>query len=232
MGFLQEFFSDFLIFAMLSLYAILFSINLNSVQSKGSPMKKKEYHHNNLKQALIEAGIALMNEKGEEGVSLRKVAACCGVSPAAPYFHFENKEAILEAMQKHVTAQMMEALEEAVKEPGLSTWESIMRLGEAYINFFIEHPPYFKFIFYSSHITFHISFKDDPNAFPPYRLFLQYAQSFMEEYKIPEETRLYCLTNLWATVQGITCLATQEHVTYEGDWKRDFRKILSNGREL
>lgn len=195
-------------------------------------MKKQEYHHNNLKQALIEAGIALMNEKGEEGVSLRKAAACCGVSEAAPYAHFQNKDAMMNAMQEHVTAQMMETLEKAVNVPDLSAWERMLRLGEAYINFFVEHPPYFKFICYSRHITFHLSLKEDPDAYPPYRLFLQCARSFMEEFKIPEEARLYCLTNLWATVQGITCLATQENVTYEGNWKTDFRKILSNGKEL
>ncbi len=42
------------------------------------------YHHGNLRQALIEAGIRIINEKGEDDLSLRKVAAACGVSHAAP----------------------------------------------------------------------------------------------------------------------------------------------------
>ena len=53
-------------------------------------MVNKPYHHGNLKNELIEAGIALINEEGLSGFSLRKVAAKCNVSNAAPYSHFNN----------------------------------------------------------------------------------------------------------------------------------------------
>ena len=46
---------------------------------------KKSYHHGNLREELIEKGIELINEEGEEKLSLRKVAKMCGVSNAAPY---------------------------------------------------------------------------------------------------------------------------------------------------
>ena len=62
-------------------------------------IKQQAYHHKNLRNALIEAGIELVSKEGINGFSLRKAAAACGVSHAAPYSHFQNKEDLLEAMQ-------------------------------------------------------------------------------------------------------------------------------------
>ena len=61
-------------------------------------MPKKQYHHKDLRNALIEKGIEIVNSEGLYSFSLRKVAAACGVSHAAPYSHFQSKEELLEAM--------------------------------------------------------------------------------------------------------------------------------------
>ena len=53
------------------------------------------YHHGNLRQALIDAGIKIINEQGEDALSLRKAAALCEVSHAAPYAHFKDKEELI-----------------------------------------------------------------------------------------------------------------------------------------
>ena len=60
------------------------------------------YHHGNLRQALIDAGIKIINEKGEDNLSLRKVAALCNVSHAAPYAHFKDKDELIEAIKSSV----------------------------------------------------------------------------------------------------------------------------------
>lgn len=58
-------------------------------------MTKKQYHHKDLRNALIEKGIEIVNSEGLYSFSLRKVAAACGVSHAAPYSHFQSKEELL-----------------------------------------------------------------------------------------------------------------------------------------
>ena len=68
------------------------------------------YHHGNLRQALIEAGIKIINESGEENLSLRKVAALCNVSHAAPYAHFKDKDELLEAIKSSVTDRFIALL--------------------------------------------------------------------------------------------------------------------------
>ena len=53
-------------------------------------MENRPYHHGNLRNALIGAGLELINTEGEENLSLRKVALKCGVSNAAPYAHYRR----------------------------------------------------------------------------------------------------------------------------------------------
>ena len=67
-----------------------------------------KYHHGNLKPALIDAGIRIINKEGEQGLSLRKVAAACGVSHSAPYAHYKDKDELLSAIKSSVTAQFTE----------------------------------------------------------------------------------------------------------------------------
>lgn len=191
-------------------------------------MPNQNYHHGNLKVALIEAGIEMINECGEAGLSLRKVAAKCNVSQAAPYAHFKNKEDLIHAMQQHVTEQFMQILEAAVKNEKKGSPEAILKIGEAYIHFFIEHPNYFRFLFFTPYLQIHLSLDNDEDVYPPYQLFREYAIALLEQTGASRETMLRQMINMWATVQGVSLIATQENVTYSGDWKKDIYKILSN----
>jgi len=105
-------------------------------------MEGKTYHHGNLRNQLIEAGIELINRDGLKGFSLRKVAAMCHVSHAAPYGHFRDVDELLRAMRDHVTEQFLEKLRASVRGRESSP-EAIARLGYAYIDFFIKNPRYF-----------------------------------------------------------------------------------------
>ena len=91
--------------------------------------QRQTYHHKDLRNALIETGIHLVNTEGVNSFSLRKVAAACGVSHAAPYSHFQNKEELLEAMQLFITDRFSKQLESAVQKnnnvvlDGLYSWD-------------------------------------------------------------------------------------------------------------
>ena len=114
-------------------------------------MEKKPYHHKNLKNDLIEKGIELVNKNGINQLSLRKVAQACGVSHAAPYSHFSNKEELLQEMQLHITKKFTEVLENTVSQYR-GTPIFLLEFGKAYISFFISHPQYFNFLFQQGNI--------------------------------------------------------------------------------
>ena len=113
------------------------------------------YHHGNLREALIEAGIRIINESGEDALSLRKAASACGVSHAAPYAHFKDKDELIEAIKKSVTEQLMAELESVV-ESAANSEIAIVSMGKKYVSFFRGNPDYFKFLFARLNITAHL----------------------------------------------------------------------------
>ena len=83
-------------------------------------MKKDTYHHGNLRVELIEKGLEYIDPYGVETLSMRKLADSVGVSSAAPYAHFKNKDAFLSAVRDYINEQLyntqMETLQKT-KEP-------------------------------------------------------------------------------------------------------------------
>ncbi len=70
--------------------------------------KKKTYHHGDLKNALIKAGVEILAKDGVSGLSLRKVALRAGVSHSAPYSHFADKQALIAAISTEGFRQLYE----------------------------------------------------------------------------------------------------------------------------
>src|SRR5215470_1581765 len=79
------------------------------------PRKKPDqYQHGDLREALIQGGLKLLSEQGLAGFSLRGAAQLAGVSHAAPYRHFADKQALVAAIAERgfrlLTASMREEL--------------------------------------------------------------------------------------------------------------------------
>ena len=133
--------------------------------------KRQTYHHKDLRNALIETGIQLVSTEGVNAFSLRKVAAACGVSHAAPYSHFQNKEELLEAMQLFITDRFSKQLESTVQKNN-NVAEILKDMGIAYVSFFVENPAYFQFLYSQSNIKIDLSLSisDDQN-YKPYIIY-------------------------------------------------------------
>ena len=185
------------------------------------------YHHGNLRQALIDAGIKIINENGEAGLSLRKVAALCDVSHAAPYAHFKDKDELIKAIKEKVTSDFMAELQKAV-DSGSDAKESLVNLGQSYVSFFLRKPDYFKFLFSNLNIVAHLrtdkEFKED---YPPFVLLKRTYFNYLNENKIKQsrEEQEIDLLMLWAHVHGLASIACMSGVEVSFDWD----KMLSEG---
>jgi AcrR family transcriptional regulator len=97
------------------------------------------YHHEGLRDALIETGRRILVRDGLAAFSLRGLARELGVSHAAPYRHFSSKEdlvrAIIASDEEAFNAALLAGVE-GVSDPH----ERLYRLGEAYVFFFLDHP--------------------------------------------------------------------------------------------
>jgi len=101
------------------------------------------YHHGDLRAALLSAARALLDEGGVPAVTLREAARRAGVSPAATYRHFADKDALLVALAVQgfgEFAAAMKAAFEASREP-------MADMGVAYVQFAVDRPGLFRLMF-------------------------------------------------------------------------------------
>ncbi|MGL6199206.1 MAG: TetR/AcrR family transcriptional regulator [Lachnospiraceae bacterium] len=185
------------------------------------------YHHGNLRTALIEEGIKIVNEVGVGGCSLRKVAAACGVSRGAPYAHFKDKEDMLEAMKQYVTEKFAAILNNAVADCTDSS-KLLIETGKAYLHFFIENPNYYPFLFNQSNLQIVLTENDEKAE--DYRQFENDKNAFvviMDELDVPESLQMQNMIALWAMVHGLAGIVTMKGVEFDGDWDDMIEKVLS-----
>jgi AcrR family transcriptional regulator len=107
--------------------------------SRKTSTRPRPYHHGNLKQALLEASIALIEEEGVDALTVAEVGRRVGVSSAAPYKHFEDRQALLRALAVEGNRRLGEAL---VAAAGANTdpREAFRLSGVAYIRWAAENP--------------------------------------------------------------------------------------------
>ncbi len=191
------------------------------------------YHHGNLRQALIDAGIKIINESGEETLSLRRVAAACDVSHAAPYAHFKDKEELIEAMKKSVTDQFTRELETAVNK-GRNAEESMILMGKAYISFFGKNPDYFTFLFGKQNIRAHLQTdRFHEEDYPPFLLLRKLYRTYLTENGIrqTDEEQEIGIIKTWALVHGIASIACMKEVYSSMNWSDPDIRLLIPGSE-
>lgn len=105
---------------------------------------RAQYHHGNLKEALVDAARDLLGEHGAYGISLRKVAKTAGVSQAAPYHHFDNKEALLAEVARRGFDQLVSQIRAV---PDEDPRENLREMGRVYIAFGLANPEVYQLMF-------------------------------------------------------------------------------------
>ncbi|MCH4890002.1 TetR/AcrR family transcriptional regulator [Acidaminobacter sp. JC074] len=174
------------------------------------------YHHGDLKKALVEEGLILLNQYGLEGFSLRKVAAKCQVSHTAPYKHFKNKEELIAAISHHVKTSFAHALDQA-RSRHENIENKMVAVGVNYVMFMVNNPDYYRFLFSNKYDckveikTGMIEYYDDP----VFHVFYETAVDFFDFYRLPKETYIKNIIAMWAMVQGLSSLFSGTMTTEE-----------------
>lgn len=115
----------------------------------GPPGGRRGYHHGNLREALIEAALKLISEKGPSGVTFAEAARAAGVSAAAPYRHFRDRDALMADVARRGFERFEAALRKAWDEGRPSIQPAFERMGRAYLAFARDEPAYFSAMFES-----------------------------------------------------------------------------------
>jgi len=165
------------------------------------PTHKKPHHHGNLRQTLIDAGIALLEEGSAESLTLRKCAARAGVSHAAPAHHFDGllglKAAIAEQGFDIFSRYMLEAAESGPQTPRAR----LKGICTGYLRFGLDHPALFRLIF-SFDAKILAEKELDPGNAQSYMILRDCCAPFVPKDADP----VVIETQVWALIHGYTSL--------------------------
>lgn len=113
-------------------------------------MSPKKYHHGDLKNALIKAGVEILSKEGVGGLSLRKVAQRAGVSHSAPYAHFPDKQSLIAAISTEGFNQLHNELNAVIAKYANDPKQQLVEGTRAYVQFATDHKDTFKIMFSSA----------------------------------------------------------------------------------
>lgn len=166
-------------------------------------MAKRGYHHGNLKQALIDAALVLIEEKGPTGFTLSEAAKSAGVTPAAVYRHFEGREDLIAEIARQGYEIFADLLEYAYETGQPSDLASFEATGRAYLAFARRYPGHYVAMFESG-----ISMQRTPELYQIAKRamdVLQQAAAKLSEH-IPVEKRpppQMFAAHIWAMSHGV-----------------------------
>ena len=187
------------------------------------PRKRRAYHHGNLRAALIDAGLELIEAKGIEALTLREIGARLGVSRSAAYRHFADKAHLLGEICEAGFTQFADALEQARDSAGDQFAERMSAMGVAYVRFAAEHRAHFQVMFAPL---------DPPRASPAgTRAFAVLEDTIRDGQKTGEVRRgdsAVLARMVWSTVHGISLLRLERDLI-STDFTRACIDILRAG---
>ena len=109
--------------------------------------RKAPYHHGDLRRALLDASLALIEEQGLQGLSLREVARRAGVTHQAPYHHFGDRAALLSALAEEGFALLLASMQAEQARARRSAGAQLEAAGLGYVKFALAHPAHFRLMF-------------------------------------------------------------------------------------
>lgn len=133
-------------------------IGTQNMSREDGKQKRRGYHHGNLREALIDTALSLISQKGPAGFTIAEAARAAGVSPAAPYRHFKDRDALIADVAERGFEVFAKGLAEAWAEGKPEPREALLRMGRAYLAFAREEPAYYTAMFESG-----LSFRDYPS---------------------------------------------------------------------
>ncbi len=170
--------------------------------------ESKPYHHGDLKNALIAAGLQLLRERGVTGLNLREVARIAGVSHTAPYRHFPDKQALISAIAVEGFEMLAAAIRNVDAQNYPTTVDRLASAGAAYVQFAIEHPAHIAIMFNRENMR-----TDNPELYKLSKVGFEYLVTHIlagqSNGELPPMEPIEVAKCLWASLHGLALLVIE-----------------------
>jgi len=180
-----------------------------------TPPARETYRHGDLRNALLEAGIALAREGGPEAVVLREATRRAGVAPNAAYRHFANRQALLDAVRRAGLAEAARAMEgqlaalRAARDPATHARNCLRAVGRGYMRFAREHTGLFRAAFAPPEPVEMVApdpAKAGDGGLNPFELLGAALDRMVQAGLLPPERRPGAEFLAWSAVHGLALL--------------------------
>lgn len=180
-----------------------------------STTRSKPYHHGDLRRALIEAALELLEEEGVQALDLRKVARKAGVSHAAPYRHFEDKRALVAAVAEEGFLRLVEAMRKAIV--GVSPQSQLLAISQVYVRFALNQPALMREMFsgltidHTAYPTLHAAAK------LAHAVVIEAVESSQAAGTVVKGDAMNVAVVLWSLFHGLAMLVIEDQLPMVSD---------------
>lgn len=195
--------------------------------SKKDP--SSNYHHGDLRNALVRAGVEILSREGAQKLSLREAARNAGVSQAAPYRHFQNKEALLAAIAQEGFTLLESRVRSVAESYRGRLSEQLYQVALSYLKLSMEHGDHFNLMFCSVpclHPEKHTELKLSAQ-----KLFEELVRVIerCQEARVVRagDSKLLALI-AWSSFHGLTSLVVSHHLSFLDLHSKQIEQVLQD----
>lgn len=181
------------------------------------------YHHGSLRETLITAALTLLAQQGAAGLSLREVAGAAGVSHAAPYRHFRDKTALLEAIAAAGYARLMRACQRAEKRFPRDPRRQLVEAGMAYLMLAAENPEVIHLMF--GGLLENCGEELGQAARDAFQSLMKIVENGQQAGLYRKATTMDLTLAAWSMVHGLSMLISSGPLKEAASGKRRIRKL-------
>ena len=172
----------------------------------------RPYHHGDLKNALVQAAVALARQHGPDAVVIRDIARQVGVSHNAAYRHFASRDDLLQAVAEVGLRELAERMQTGLaavpnqRDAGALARDRLRRIGRAYVEFAVAEPGLFRTTWSALHTPPSGEGPDEDLAADPFRLLGMVLDELVAARGIPASRRPFSDIVAWSAVHGLSTL--------------------------
>jgi AcrR family transcriptional regulator len=189
---------------------------------------KSSYHHGDLKNALIVAGVEILAREGVGALSLRKVAKKAGVSHSAPYAHFKDKQALIAAISIEGFKELLAALQEVFEKNETAPGRLLLETAWVYMEFALKESDTFKVMF--------SGILEKENEYPDlvdvvqrtFHMVVKVVAICQANAVLPEGDAELTSTALWAQIHGLISLYLEGQISHTILDRYELKQILTH----